>query len=675
MNYITIQSENTEVCFDSQNGRLQEIIYGDRHIALQSKLWKIHTTAGELTIDDMDRFYVQSYDGVRKLFWENDSAKVCVTVCVAERKIRWNINVEIFDDNTAIGKVMFPVLEGLKFENDNYLLITWQNGHLLKNPIEGLLSRGEKVQSYVGRGVYAFESEYPAGLSFQYTSYYSPSEYGYYFSTEDSEAYIKTYGYYYNKEQNALDYILTNYPENMGKTKGYCMPYDFVLEMFDGDWQTATNIYRHWATNQKWCIKRLSEKKMPKSIADIDLWRINHTNYDLGTRTDEYFETSVKLRDYLDCNLALHWYGWNMRDFHGQDYPDYISDEKKAEGWPNELLKWNERFSKEGIYKIPFTNARLWEKTSPTFKSCNAAASAVKNEQGEVPEEYWGDIVDLRPMCPATPMWHNKVVDYCREYIADCGFDGVYLDQIASFNATLCFDETHPHPIGGGNWWNNSYHNMIRSVRSLLGDEKILTTESCCETYIDVLDLFLVLDTNMQYGALNSLTSSGISMSVPLFGMIYGEHALSYGSICRFSDRVDRFEYNLVRNTLWGILPCIEGIDMNELKNGAQHLEITKKVVDFFKQHKETIIYGRICEVPVYSCKTLEIDWEGKSEGSAGGRFTYSETYPAVNVVVWQKSDGTKIMFAFNHSENEETFEIDGKSYSIAPKSFADYNA
>jgi len=256
----------------------------------------------------------------------------------------------------------------------------------------------------------------------------------------------------------------------------------------------------------------------------------------------------------------------------------------------------------------------------------------------------------------------------------DCAFDGVYLDQIASFNATLCFDETHPHPLGGGNWWNNSYHKMIRSVRDLLGDEKFITTESCCETYIDVLDLFLVLDTNMQYGALNSLTASGIATSVPLFSMIYGEHALSYGSICRFSDRVDRFEYNLVRNTLWGILPCIEGIDMEQFRNGMEHLAVTKKVVDFFKAHKQTILYGRICEVPKYNCNHLKIDWEGKCEGSRGGRFSYEETYPAVNAVIWQKSDGKKILLAYNFSDEEQTIELNGVCYKILPKSFADFD-
>lgn len=673
MNSIKLSTKNTTVCFDSEKGYLKQIEYGDKVILLQSKLWSIHTTQGNLTINDMDRFYVQSYDGVRKLFWENDATKICVTVRAKDGKIRWNINAEVLGDN-AISKVQFPILEGLNFDSDNYLLITWQNGHLLKNPIDGLLSRGEKVQAYVGRGTYAFESEYPAGLSFQYTSFYSPSEYGYYFSTEDSEAYIKTYGYYYNKEMHALDYILTNYPENMGKTKGYCMPYDFVIKMFDGDWQTATNIYRQWAIEQKWCTKRLSEKKLSEAVTKTDLWRINHTNYDLGTRTQEYFDTSVMLRDALDCNLSLHWYGWNMRAFHGEDYPDYISEQKKAEGWPLELKKWNERFSAEGILKIPFTNARLWEKNTPTFKSCKAYDAAVKNEKGEIPEEYWGKGMDLRPMCPSTAMWQSKVVDYCREYIADCAFDGVYLDQIASFNATLCFDETHPHPLGGGNWWNNSYHKMIRSVRDLLGDEKFITTESCCETYIDVLDLFLVLDTNMQYGAFNSLTASGIATSVPLFSMIYGEHALSYGSICRFSDRVDRFEYNLVRNTLWGILPCIEGIDMEQFRNGTEHLAVTKKVVDFFKAHKQTILYGRICEVPKYNCNHLKIDWEGKCEGSKGGRFGYEETYPAVNAVIWQKSDGKKILLAYNFSDEEQTIELNGVCYKILPKSFADFD-
>jgi len=673
VDYIKIATATTELCFDAEKGYLEKVVYGGREIPMHSKLWSVDTNQGALTIEKMSRFYVQSYDGVRKLFWENDAAKVCVTLRVRDEKIRWNIVAELFDGST-VGAVQFPILEGLKFQNDNYLLLTWQNGHLLKNPIEDFLAKGEEVQSWVGRGTYAFESEYPAGLSFQYTTFYSPSEYGYYFCTEDGEAYIKTYRYEYNHEKDAMNYILINYPENMGKAVSYYMPYDFVTQLFEGDWQTATNIYREWAVAQKWCAKRLTEKKLPETVTKTDLWRINHHNFDLGTRTQEYFDTSVMLRDALDCNLALHWYGWNMRGFHGEDYPDYISDEKKAEGWPAKLKEWNEKFTAEGISKIPFTNARLWEYTSKTFKSCNVAASAIKNENGEIPEEYWGDRVDLRPVCPATGMWQNKVVDYCREYIADCAFDGVYLDQIASYNATLCFDETHPHPLGGGNWWNNSYHTMINNVRALLGDDKILTTESCCETYMDVLDLFLVLDTNMQHTAFNSLVMKELAVSVPLFSMIYGEHALSYGSVCKVEVRLDRFEYNMVRNVLWGILPCIEGFTMEQLKSGTEYVKIVKRAVDFYKAHKDVILYGRLSEVPEYTCETFEMDWQGVCDGKAKGeKFSYISTLPTINAVIWNKPDGKKVLFAYNYSDSEQTMEMGGKTYTVAAKSFAEF--
>ena len=526
MTYINFGYGKTKVLFDSEKGYLEKIIYNGNVIECKSKLWSIESGEKYITIEDMTSFRVEEYSDNIKLFWKSKEAKVCVNISDKnDGKLRWNITAEVFGGK-KLSRVKFPIIEGMNFNDDNYLLITWQNGHLIKNPVDNFLSKGAEVPFWVGTGKYSYSNEYPAALSFQYATFYSPTEYGYYFATEDPDAYIKTFTFDYNKEKHALDYIITNYPENMGKTSDYALPYDFVLNMFEGDWQDATKLYREWAINQKWCKEKLADKKIPENVIKTDLWRINHTNYEHGTRTQEYFDASKLIRDEMDCNLALHWYGWNMSE-HDLDYPEYIKDEMKAKGWPEELKKWNQKFTDEGILKIPYINARLWELKTQSWIDENVAYYAVKDEKGGYPEEPWLGF-ELKAVCPATAMWQNKVADLCREYGLEPGFDGIYLDQIGSYNATLCFDENHPHPLGGGTWWNDTYHNMIKKCRDVLSDNAIITTESCCETYIDVFDIFLVLDTCFQYTAFNELGTPGCSDSVPLFNMIYGDYALNY---------------------------------------------------------------------------------------------------------------------------------------------------
>lgn len=667
MKNIVFGNNSTTLSFNADSGYLEGINYGDKIIPLHSKLWSIQTTVGELTISDMASFRYEEYSDNIKLIWDSETAKVTVGVLLGEDdKIRMNIRTEVF--NGAVRRVKFPIIEGLNFKDDNYLLIAYQNGHLMKNPVDVFLSKGVEVPFWMAEGVGAFISNYPAGTNYQYTTFYSPSDFGYYFATEDGDAYIKTYEYAYNKERHAMNYIVTNYPENMGKTTSYCMPYDFVVKLFNGDWQDATSTYRAWATKQKWCDKKLSERTLPEKLVKTDLWRINHMDYELGTRTDEYFETSKQIRDAVGGNLTLHWYGWNMSE-HDKDYPEYISDEKKAEGWPAELTKWNSRFDNEEIVKLPYVNARLWETALNSWEK--ALPSAVKDEDGNTLKEPWYENkgFDLRPICPTTAFWQNKVIDFCREYGTDVGFDGIYLDQIGSFNATLCFDESHPHPLGGGTWWNDSYHNMLRGIRNVLGNERIITTESCCETYIDFFDIFLVLDTCFQHTGFNWMTQGGDTVSIPLFSMIYGDYALSYGSACQFSNATDRFELNLVRNLIWGILPCVEGGSYAELDSqlGKEKIAIVKRVVDFYKENKDIFLFGRLCEIPKCECETLSVNLEVEEVG------IFEETIPAIFASIWESKSGEKYIFAYNFSDSACSFKTSTGEYSISGKSFCSF--
>ena len=664
MEHIVFGTASAQMFFDAEKGYLEQIQYNGKIIPLHSKLWTLQTADGELGIADMESFSCQTYDSTIKLCWQSPAASVAVTVSRdSDDKLRTNLSADLVSG--VLRRVQFPILEGMNFRNDNYLLIAYQNGHLMKNPVDVFLSKEVEVPFWMGAGVGAFTSNYPAGTSFQFSTFYAPGELGYYFATEDPDAYLKTYTYQYNKERHALDYIVTNYPENMGKTRSYCMPYDFVLKLYDGDWQDAAQTYRSWAIRQKWCKEKLSQRKLPEKLVKTDLWRINHMDYALGTRTGEYLETSKAIRDAVDGNLALHWYGWNMGR-HDQDYPEYISDAKKAEGWPEMLRQWNQRFDKEGITKIPYVNARLWESRLKSWKT--AAPSAIKDETGNTLKEPWCEDLgfDLRPVCPATALWQNTVADFCREYGAEPGFDGMYLDQIGSFNAVPCFDESHPHPIGGGTWWNDSYHAMLKKVRQVLGEDSIITTESCCETYVDFFDLFLILDTCFQHTGWNYLTGGGDTVSVPLFSMIYGDYALSYGSACQFIDRTDRFEYKFIRNLIWGILPCVEGGNAAELESSTagEKLAVLKRAVAFYKENKDIILYGRLCRIPEYTCRTIQLDWEIDEVG------TFVDTIPAVCASIWEDKDGKKHLLAYNFSNSEAVMVWNSQNIAVAGKQF-----
>lgn len=666
MEFISFTCADTTLIFDKSNGYLKKIMYKNFILDTDSVIWKVEVRNGDNTIEvtafDKLEFYDVLKESSLELIWKNECFCIKVTIDIEDSKFKWGIHVESFLEEHRINKIIFPVIENIKTisvggEND-YLVLPWQNGWLIRNPINTFFNDKEDKPFWSGRGVYKYENEYPAQYSFQFTSYYSPDKFGYYFCTEDDEAYIKTLGYYYDKQGDSFSFAISNYPENMGNIHEYHMPYKFVLYMFEGDWQTAVAIYREWAIQQKWCASKLINKHLPESLIKTDLWRINHTNYNLGTRTQEYFDTAVLLKDKLNCNIALHWYGWNMGK-HDVNYPEYMN--KNIKGWPEQLTGWNEKFTEKGIVKIPYVNARLWDENTVSWVRENAKFAGIKDESMQLLDEPWNPITILRPMCPATLLWQDKVKDFCNETVKQYKFDGLYIDQVGSYNATLCFDTDHNHPVGGGKWWNDSYHKMISGVRNLLGENRILTTESNCESYIDLFDLFLILDTNLQ--KLFLFTEYENCESIPLFSMIYGDYALSYGSICRFSDTLEEFEFNFIRNLLWGVLPTVEGVDQNQLndKNAESYLDILRKGIRFFKDNKDLILFGKLQEIPLYESKSMTLEWIGTEK-------SFSKEFPSVMAVIWEDSIGEKYCLAYNFADYDQIINIKKSSICLKGK-------
>lgn len=653
--------------FDEGNGKLIGALIGGVKYKFGGDIWEItakneNGTECTLIPKQFEHFKYSQKPDLLELCWNNEEYEVTVILSALNDKVFWNIAIQTV--NYKLKKIVFPKfnkIDSIKNGKD-MLLIPYQSGWIIENPVEKVLKNitPEKIPFWMGRGNGYYEADYPTALNFQFSAYTSENGLGCYLATEDERAYTKSF--VYGSENGNLSFCVYNYPEGMGEVNSYCMPYDFAICFFEGNYEKAVNIYRDWAIKQKWAKKELSEKQINKNLININLWRINHTNYALGKRTEEYFETCKEIKKMTDANLGIHWYGWNMGE-HDVNYPCYISKEQYALNWNKTLTEWNKKFDEIDVVKIPYVNARLWDKYTDAFEKENAIRYSIKDENGNTYKEPWkGD--GLTSMCPSTFGWQKKVSDFCDEYINNYGFDGAYLDQIASFRATLCFDKTHPHAIGGGCWWNDKYHDLIINVKKRLGNGKFLTSESCCETYIDVIDMFLILDNDIVPNAyFNMFTEDYNSAeSVPLFSMIYGKHSLIYGSICRLCDDKSTFEYKFARNILWGFVPSIEGFSMNEIENHKDYFEIIKSGVEFYDKNKELFIYGRVISLPVIECENVTLGWKDYP--------SFQKEYPGIITALWEtKSNEVKQVF-YNCLNYDKTISIDGKRYTIKSKQY-----
>ena len=645
-----------EITVDGNSGQILQIKAGEDTLPLRGSFWKVETAdKASVTMQDMTSFTYTLTEEKLALFWNNDSLSVKVQMFVQDRLLKMDIAVS--SQKQGLNRIFFPVYEGVeKISQDrDYLTLPYQNGFLIKNPVDTLLKTDEEVPFWMGWGGHKYENDYPAQYSYQFFSYFSPEKKGYYWACEDGNAYIKTIGQHYNGEVDGLDLIFTNYPEDMGTIRYYILPYAYAFCFFHGNWQVPTKLYRDWAGKQKWCT-RLKERKISSRVNEIDFVRINHEHYGLGTRSEEFIKTCDMIQKQLDCRLAVHWYGWNKAPKHGDWYPEMADYTNEA--WRTELHQINKRLSDMGVLKLPYVNVHLWDSHLKSFSEENAESVLVVPESRKITDEPWSEEGNLYAICHANGKFQNKALHTFDRLVREDGFDGIYIDQVGSFNATLCFGENHGHPIGGGNWWAKEYHDMIGTFREVMPEGKILTTESCCEVYHDLFDMFLILDTCSQDFGFSELCGSDNVDSLPMFAMIYNDSAVAYGSICKFEHNDEPFTYNYLRNILWGMVPTAEGMELDWIADAPEKWRVLKQGVDFFKENRDILLYG------------IMEDYYQFAEGGKTVAFgDLQRQCPGVICAVYTYEGETYAML-YNYSDAQQQVTVAEQVVSVPGKSF-----
>ena len=440
----------------------------------------------------------------------------------------------------------------------------------------------------------------------------------------------------------------------MNKVRSYEMPYLYSFAFIDGGWREAAMRYREWAKGQRW-YSPLSERPNADVLDSIDFCRINHEHYRLGTDDAEFLETARLIKERLDARPLMHWYGWNKAPRHGDWYPE-MADWSDSE-WLEGLHRRNAELDAAGVKKIPYVNVHLWDRKLKSFAEESATDSVIMPESLEITDEPWLSDRNLFAVCHATDKIKKKANALFKRLVTEDGFDGIYIDQVASFNATLCFSESHGHPVGGGKWWAEEYHKMIAPFREEMCKGKILTTESCAECYHDLFDLFLILDTSGQStGFFRALGADNVE-SLPLFKMIYGDSAVAYGSGCKLEGGDAEFEFKYVRNILFGMIPTVEGIEL-AYKDELYKWDVMRRGVDFFKQNREVLIYGMLDDYITLRDAERSVTFN-----------KLVKNCPEVIAAKYKYKDN-EYLYAYNYTDMRKDVTLFGKKLSVEPKSF-----
>ncbi|HAM09706.1 MAG: hypothetical protein A2X05_10430 [Bacteroidetes bacterium GWE2_41_25] len=637
----------------------------------KSIIWEIefkHTSNRLVTIDNKvrcNRTYSieKSGDGSKltlHLYWKNipldneDQAfDVHATVSLDGSSLSyWQINIENRSKRFGTWEITYPLIKGLRASEDEDVQLAFSDfsGRLLKNPVKRIPElltddpRPPQIMSYPS-----------ARCTMQYSTLFEgKNNNGLYFATHDSKAYVKKFGYDVDEENRSLTYGIKNYPEGMGfpgSESSYTMPYEVVIGVYEGDWITASKIYRNWAINQKWCLKGTLSKR-----TDIPKWYLNTIIWFAGGPSDNM----IPLAKYLDVPTAFQWYNWHQIPFDTY-YPDYFPP-------VTEFSEKAKQLQSAGIKITPYINSRIWDMNSKSWISENPQTAACKVpytlfddliSYSRWPSHVWRDLTismshwngnPFAVMCPTTKVWQDKQSEIITRLVSEYGMNGVYMDQTASCQPVYCFDPTHGHHIGGGNYWVEGNRKMVEICKENArkkNPEIILTTEDFAEPFIDVFD-----------GLLACNTSSIAPELIPMFNYVYSGYCLRFGR--SNSNSGLPFMMRNAQMFLWGEQMGWFDPDIVELESPeAKYIKVLCKALDK-KEIKKFLFYGEMVRPPklVGDTTVLSAAWSKNQEDTE---------MPAVSHSAWKAEDGTLglVFTNLDNSAHTISYTVDSKQYNL----------
>ncbi|MBI5010817.1 MAG: hypothetical protein HZB98_14475, partial [Bacteroidia bacterium] len=266
------------------------------------------------------------------------------------------------------------------------------------------------------------------------------------------------------------------------------------------------------------------------------------------------------------------------------------------------------------------------------------------------------------------------------------GANGVYMDM-ACLN-TMCFDRSHGHPVGGGNYHLQNFSKMTSLIRSKIDDKEnlVLAGEGAGEVWLPYLDLFLTLAVSKERYA-----GPGAWETIPFFQAVYHQYSVTYGNYSsllvppydelwpskyapaeplKMLDRAfsKQFMMEQARSFVWGLQPTISNYQAFLRTERKEEIKFITDLATVRNSGLQYLLRGKFMRTPFLEIPTEEIDISRLSiyAGKMGESVTtFKGTYPLIYHGAWKSGGNLGIALA---SISEKPQNIDMKFSS------AEYN-
>lgn len=652
---LRVQNAAISFGFDTHSGALVEMIdraTGQRFVELPSSLWQLdvfENARPPLTPADARRFTHRTLPNGAELTWSDfglanaPHLRVVATVRLAGDSAlsHWRIALEAMGGFKA-EQVHFPRVEHIPALANEELVIPRWMGTLARTPRSVLFDSAGAPRR--------LQFDYPGALSLQMLALYTRGGAGFYAASDDTLAYRKSFALSGEAGDRRAYEMVHPVDDPQAVKQNWSPRYAAVLGTFTGDWFSAAERYRRWGTQQVWAREsRLQRGLVPEWLLKTGMWVWNRG------ASPRVLPHAKALQDTLQLPVSVFWHWWHHGPY-DTSFPDYLPPREGEASFERAVAEAD----RAGLHAMVYMNQRLWCTDQPSWGPA-AAAAAVKERDGSIRTEVY-NIFDPKPcatMDVTQQYWRDKYADIADTVVDHYGLHGIYMDQAVL--SLVCWDPSHGHPLGGGNYWMQGFRKLQTQIRSNAASRVMLAGEGAGEPWLPELDLMLTLQVSQErYSAPNSGWEP-----VPLFQSVYHAYGVTYGSysslvlppydelwpaatvppdtLALFDTRFSRqFYLEQARSFVWGLQPTIANYRETQLQRRPREVAYMMRLAKLRSRVPQYLLHGTFMRPPELKVPSVTLDLSRVSIYAArrGGPTMSQAEYPAAIAGAWQDAAG-----------------------------------
>lgn len=556
---------------------------------------------------------------------------------------RWELGVTGLGE-AGIRQVRFPRVVNIpRQENERLAVPVWM-GQQTAEPC--------KLFAGPNQGGRREQWAYPGLLSLQCLAFYQQDGPGLYVACDDAAGFNKAFAFFGDGEGQVGCEVM-HLPERLpASASAWRLPYAVRLGTFEGDWVTAAERYRAWATNQVWAKEsRLARGRVPDWALNTALWVWNRG------RSPDVLGPALVLREKLGLPVSVFWHWWHGCAY-DTGFPEYLPPREGTESFTNALAGAQAK----GIHALVYMNQRLWGMTTRSWQTEGAERFAVKGADGKVHPEVYNTFTrePCASMCMGTEFWRQKYAGLAVRAVTELGVNGIYMDQACT--SLACYDPNHGHPVGGGVYWMQGFRELASDIRRRCDSRRepvVLAGEGCGEPWLPYLDLMLSLQVSRErYMAPDAWDT------IPFFPAVYHSYAVAYGNYssltmppyddlwpAEFAPKeplklLDRkysrqFCLEQARAFVWGQQPTIANFLPSQLTDRAGELDFVLRLARLRSRAGKYLLHGTFLRPPQLRGPTDMLDISRLSiyAGRQGGLTKFQKASPLALAGAWRAPD------------------------------------